>query len=114
MVSICVQSFITNDLRLAFSIDPFEEMLDDICDKMQANHVERLKKGDCSIEMGIVFNDFITNFERVGDHCSNVAISMIELEHDSLATHHFEDTLTDEQKKSRDELLDSYKSKYNI
>lgn len=114
MLTICVQAFLTKDMRLAYSIDPFEEMIDDICNKMKANHIERLKKGECTIEDGIAFNDLITDLERLGDHCSNIAISMIELEHDSLATHNFEDTLTEQQKRSRDELLNSFKSKYGI
>lgn len=115
MCALTVQAFQYDDLKIAFQIEPFEQMIDDICEKMKSNHIERLKKDQCSMVLGITFNDLITDLERVGDHCSNVAVSMIELkENYSLNTHDFETKLTDEQKENYNNLLASYKSKYGI
>ena len=80
MLTLTAEAFINNDLKLAYSINPFESVVDDICEKLKLNHVERLKKGNCTIEAGIAFNDLITDLERIGDHCNNVFISMLEQE----------------------------------
>lgn len=114
MCTLATQAFEYNDLRLAFQIEPFEQLIDDICEKMKTNHIERMMRDECSMVVGIVFNDLITDLERIGDHCSNVAISMIELDKDSLNTHNFEDKLTAEQRENYNALLNSYKSKYGI
>lgn len=113
MCALAVQAFEYNDLKIAYQIEPFEQLIDDICEKMKMNHIERLKKDECSMVTGIIFNDLITDLERIGDHCSNVAVSMIELkEHDSLNVHDLK--LTQEQKENYNTLLDSYKAKYDI
>lgn len=114
MVSICIQAFTTGNLRLAFAIEPFEEMIDQICEKMKTNHIERLKNSECTIVNGIVFNDTITDLERIADHCSNIALAMLEAADDSIEIHHLSDSFTDQQKKEYKELLDNYKSKYGI
>lgn len=114
MITITVEAFVNNDIHIAYSIEPFEQTIDDICEKMKSNHIERLKKGECTIEHGIAFNDLITDLERVGDHCSNIALTIIGLENDSLDMHHFLDTLTDAQKEEYDNLLNNYRSQYNI
>lgn len=114
MLSICIQAFTTGNLRLAFAIEPFEEMIDQISEKMKTNHIERLKNSECTIVNGIVFNDTITDLERIADHCSNIALAMLEAADDSIEIHHLSDSFTDQQKKEYKELLDNYKSKYGI
>ena len=115
MVTLATQAFEYNDLKLAYEIEPFEQMIDDICEKMKLNHIERLKHDQCTMVNGIAFNDLITDLERVGDHCSNIALAMIELEqNDALNTHNFEEKLSPEQSENYERLLQSYKSKYGI
>ena len=83
------EAFVKSDIHLAMKVEPLEEVIDDLCDKMKLRHVERLQKGQCTITQGFVFNDLSTNFERVSDHCSNIAVAIIELEAGSFDTHEY-------------------------
>ena len=74
-------------------MEPLEAFIDDLCDRMKLNHVTRLQKGVCTIHQGFVFNDIVTNCERVSDHCSNIAVAMIELNGDEFQTHEYLNTL---------------------
>lgn len=114
MLAITVEAFLNNNINLAYTIEPFEQTIDDITEKMKENHIERLKNNECTLVHGIAFNDLITDLERVGDHCSNIALTIIGLESDSLDMHNFEANLTQEQKEHYNDLLNSYKSKYGI
>ena len=114
MITLTVDAFINHNLNYAYAIEPFEQLIDDICDKMKSNHIERLKNDQCTIEHGIAFNDLLTDIERVGDHCSNIALTIIGLENDSLDMHHFEDNLTAEEKENYNYLLENYRVKYNM
>ena len=97
IMRLTMQAFVENDLTLAVQIEPLEELIDQLCDKVKSRHVERLQKGQCTIQQGFVLNDLLTSLERVGDHCSNVAVAMIELADDSFATHEYLDQLLDKQ-----------------
>ena len=114
MLTLTAEAFINNDLKLAYSINPFESVVDDICEKLKLNHVERLKKGNCTIEAGIAFNDLITDFERIGDHCNNVFISMLEQEMDDYDMHQIKNTFTTDQIRDYNQLLETYKVKYSV
>lgn len=114
MLTLTAEAFINNDLKLAYSIDPFESVVDDICEKLKLNHVERLKKGNCTIEAGIAFNDLITDLERIGDHCNNVFISMLEQEMDDYDMHQIKNTFTADQIRDYNQLLETYKVKYSV
>ena len=87
------RAFVEDDLELALQIEPLEEVIDGLCDEMRNHHVDRLQQGICTLQHGFVFNDLLTNYERVGDHCSNVAVAMIELAHDLFDTHEYIDSL---------------------
>lgn len=82
-------AFTTEDLELAYRIEPLEEVIDSLCDEMKLHHVDRLQRGICKLDQGFVFNDLLTNYERVADHCSNLAVAMIELESASFDTHEY-------------------------
>lgn len=114
MLTLTTEAFINNDLKLAYSINPFESVVDDICEKLKLNHVERLKKGNCTIEAGIAFNDLITDLERIGDHCNNVFISMLEQEMDDYDMHQIKNTFTSDQIRDYNQLLETYKVKYSV
>ena len=74
-----ITAFTTGDLTLAYRVEPLEEVIDALCDEMKLHHVDRLQQGICTLHQGFVFNDLLTNFERVSDHCSNLAVATIEL-----------------------------------
>ena len=89
IVRITVEAFISNDEELAIRVEPLEEVIDGLCDEMKSHHVERLQAGACTLLQGFIFTDLTTNFERVADHCSNIAVAIIELESDSFDTHEY-------------------------
>ena len=78
-----IHAFVEGDLAAASRVEPLEEIIDGLCDELKLHHVDRLQKGVCTLSQGFVFNDLLTNFERVADHCSNIAVAMIELESDA-------------------------------
>ena len=73
-----IKAFVENDTQLAMRIDPLEEVIDDLCDEIKANHIARVSRQECTLENGFVFNDLLTDYERISDHCSNVAVDIIE------------------------------------
>ncbi len=114
IVSISVSSFITNDLAQAARVEPLEEIVDDLCDEMKLHHIIRLQDGTCTLGQGYVFNDLLTNFERVADHCSNIAVAMIELESDSFDTHEYLGSLREMKTGTYQRYLDEYGKKFAL
>ena len=84
-----IQAFIYNNPELALRIDPLEEVIDDLCDNLKSNHIERLSKQECTLEVGFVFNDLLTDYERIADHCSNVGVDILESGREFLETHEY-------------------------
>lgn len=79
ILTITLKSFGENDVRLAEEVEPIEEVVDDLRDQIKLNHIIRLQKSECTIEHGFVLSDLLTNYERVSDHCSNIAGCVIEI-----------------------------------
>ena len=80
VLNLAVDAFVLGDIRTAAQVEPLEEVIDMLRTDIKANHVERLRTGVCTIELGFVLGDLLHNLERVGDHCSNIAASVIEME----------------------------------
>lgn len=87
ILSMTFEAFYNNDLTLAKKIEPLEQVVDKLIYKIKSAHVKRLQKGVCAIETGFVYTDFLTNCARVADHCSNVAVCLIQISSDSFDTH---------------------------
>lgn len=83
--------FEDEDIDMAKSVEPLEELIDYLSDELKNRHIERLREGNCTIEQGFVFSDITTNFERISDHCSNIAVSLIEIKDDEYDTHRYLD-----------------------
>ena len=81
------EAFERGDVRLAMQVEPLEQVIDQLKERMRTNHIMRLKNGDCSIETGFVLSDILTNLERVSDHCSNIAGCVIDLRQHNLNLH---------------------------
>ena len=77
----------SNDAEVAAKVEPLEQVIDGLISKIRANHIRRLQKGSCTIEGGFILADLLNNYERVSDHCSNIAVAIIEVEHNSFDTH---------------------------
>jgi len=89
ILDLAIRSYQTNDVPLAKWVEPLEEVIDDIIHELKLRHIERLKAGRCTVEMGFILNDLLTNYERVADHCSNLAICVIELDQGELNAHEY-------------------------
>jgi len=114
IVTNAIQAFLTNDLELASKIEPLEELIDNLCDELKLHHVQRLKSGTCSINSGFVFNDILNDYERIADHCSNIAVAMIALESDSFDTHAYLDSVKRLKTETYAKYFDEYSRKYII
>lgn len=107
-------AFSANDLCQAYRVEPLEEHIDELCDEIKLHHVERLQTGECSIELGFVYNDLLTNLERVADHCSNVAIAVIEMEENAYDAHDYVIRLREQRAHHFDTYYNEYCEKYRI
>lgn len=114
IVSESVRVFEEEDFASARQIEPFEEAIDDIHKEMKKRHAKRLRKGKCSVEMGFVLSDLTNNYERIADHCSNIAISVMQLKEDETHAHEYVDTLEKETGSEFDVAYHSYLSKYAL
>lgn len=74
---------------MAHHVEPLEQVIDVMASNAKSDHVERLQQGRCTIQSGFVWSDLLTNFERVGDHCSNIAVALIETSVGSFGTHRY-------------------------
>ena len=107
-------AFSANDTSLAYRVEPLEEHIDELCDEMKLHHVERLQTGECSIALGFVYNDLLTNLERVADHCSNVAIAVIEQEENAYDAHDYVIRLREQRAHHFDVYYNEYCTKYQL
>ena len=107
-------AFSANDPGLAYHVEPLEEHIDELCDEVKLHHVERLQTGECSISLGFVYNDLLTNLERVADHCSNVAIAVIEMEENAYDAHDYVIRLREQRAHHFDAYYEEYCKKYQI
>ena len=114
ILDLSFSAFIEEDDRKARMVEPLEEHIDVLCDEMKLRHVDRLQKGVCSLAQGFVFNDILTNFERVADHCSNIAVAMIELESDAYDTHDYVINLKELHSQQFDQQYEQFAKKYQI
>lgn len=80
-------AFVYNDLKAARDVEPLEQVIDGLKTKMRNNHISRLKNGECSIEVGFVWADLLTNLERTADHCSNIAVCVIDANENNMNLH---------------------------
>ena len=102
------------DLELAKRVEPLEELIDGLCDEMKLHHVDRLQKGVCTLSQGFVFNDLLTNYERVADHCSNIAVAMIELEADTFDTHEYLSSVKAMKSAAYERYYEEYRQKFAL
>ena len=114
IVNIAFSSFIDNDVQAATRVEPLEEIIDGICDEMKSHHVERLQQGVCTLLQGFVFNDLLTNYERVADHCSNIAVAIIEVESESFDTHEYLSSVKEMKNAAFARYYDEYRQKYAL
>ena len=101
ILNMTVEAFEYDDISMAKKVEPLEEVIDDLNLLIKNRHVQRLRAGECTIELGFVLNDILTNYERVSDHCSNVAVTIIQTEDYDVEAHQYIGRLKDEDEFKR-------------
>ncbi len=109
-----VDSFCKGDDISATHVEPLEEVIDSLSKKIKENHIKRLQKGKCTIEMGFILEDILTGLERVSDHCSNIAIEMITIYDNDYNTHEYFKSFSSEERASFDEEYEELIKRYPI
>lgn len=107
-----IRAFIENDRELAMTVEPLEEVVDQLNKDVKKRHIKRLQNGTCTIELGLLLSDIATNYERVSDHCSNLAVYMIQIEDSGFEAHEYVNNLKSETKKQFDLMMEDYKRQY--
>ncbi len=109
-----VNAYINNDISLAVRVEPLEQVIDNLTAEIKTKHIERLQRGECTIEMGFILSDMLTNYERISDHCSNIAVAMIEINHGGFDTHKYLNTLKNSNNKEFNASFEEYSTKYAL
>ena len=109
-----VDSFCTDDDKNAIHVEPLEEVIDTLSKKIKENHIRRLKKGKCTIEMGFILEDILTGLERVSDHCSNVAVEMITIYDNEYNTHEYFRNFSENERNRFNQEYENLLKKYPI
>lgn len=107
-------AFINNDIDLAQTIEPLEQVINNLKAQLRAKHSKRMSDGECSIENGMLFFDIINSFERIADHCSNLAVCIIELSQGSYKTHSYLKGVKNSDNKYFMESFEEYLNKYAV
>ena len=114
IVEMTVKVFEDEDTELAVHVEPLEEVIDTLNDEVKKKHVKRLRKGKCTIELGFVLSDITTNYERVADHCSNIAVSLIQIKEDGYETHEYLDNIKENDAIRFHMEYKEYRKKYKL
>lgn len=113
VLDLAVNAFVNKDVELAVRIDPLEEVVDDLKETLRNRHIERLRRGECSTTLGFVFTDILTDLERVSDHCSNIAVNVLQQGENEYETHSFEASIK-HGNNSFESLYKEYAQKYSV
>ncbi len=114
IVNMSYKAFEDENVQEAMLVEPLEEVIDDMNIELKARHIRRLREGKCTIELGFVHSDIITNYERIADHCSNIAVCIIEIKQDGFDTHEYLGTIKREDNEQFKARYAQYKEKYKL
>ena len=115
IINLAISAFREGDMDKAVMVEPLEQVVDDLRDNLKNRHIERLQHGECTIEMGFVLSDLLTNLERIGDHCSNIAGCLLEMEaHEDLDIHAYLRQVRDSDGTEYANYYEYFKHKYSI
>ena len=108
-----LEAFRRDDVYLAGKVEPMEQVVDELTRELKARHILRLQNEVCTIELGFIFSDLLNNYERVADHCSNLAVAVIEMAQDSFDTHEYLAGIKAGDKKFA-QRLEKYRRRYTM
>lgn len=114
ILTITTKTLVNEDVELAKRVEPLEQIIDKLRSKIKAGHIRRLQEGRCTVEQGFVLSDLLHDCERVSDHCSNIAVCILEIENSSLETHEYLSHVKNDGENEFFERYAEYKEKYKI
>lgn len=112
IMDITTEAFCENDIEKAKKVEPLEQVIDILIANSKNRHIERLQNGTCTIELGFILTEVLNNIERVSDHCSNVAVCLIQIEQSTFEKHHYLNELKASGEEEFKKNFDFYKEKY--
>lgn len=107
-------AFVAQDVQRALTVEPLEEVIDKLNKDVKKRHIKRLRKGKCTIDLGLILSDIATNFERVADHCSNIAVCLIQVQDNELEAHSYINQLKDGEHLSFEKQVELLEQKYSL
>ena len=114
ILTLTVEAFSKNDLTEAVKVEPLEQVIDDLTKEIRNHHIDRLQKGKCDSRLGVFLTDYITNCERASDHCSNIAVCLIQTHNSSFETHDYLNELKAGQEPAFVGQFTMYQDKYHL
>lgn len=114
ILNMSINVFESEDLEMAELVEPLEEVIDQLNVEMKKRHIKRLRKGKCTIELGFILSDITTNFERVADHCSNIAVNLLQSGDEEFEAHEYKDILKTSDNLDFQGRVMAYRSKYTL
>jgi len=114
IAELTIRAFIDNDLEEALKVDPLEEVIDDLCDEIKYRHIDRVSRQVCSLENGFVFNDLLTDYERISDHCSNISLDVLDSGDEEFLPHEYHLSMDYRQNEVFQNFFEEYKKKYEL
>lgn len=112
ILSLTIDSFEAGDIVAAHEVEPLEQVIDSLIAASKTSHIERLQAGRCTIQTGFVLSDILNNYSRVSDHCSNIAVALIETTQGSFETHEYLNEVKTGSSQSFQERYQHYLEKY--
>ena len=113
IIDLSFRAFRDNDLETAYQVEPLEQVIDDLKEKLRLHHILRLQQGTCSIETGFVWSDLLNALERIGDHCSNIAGCVVDTAHQNMNMHEALRSAQEENPSYRDQYR-AFAAKYSL
>lgn len=114
ILTLATSAFVNEDRKQAIEVEPLEEVIDKLNKDVKKHHIKRLRKGKCTIDLGLILSDIATNFERVADHCSNIAVCLIQVQDTELEAHSYVNQLKDGEHISFEKQVELLTQKYSL
>ena len=114
LLDMTAEAFETNNLDLAIMVEPLEQTIDKLVYEMKRNHIVRLQAEECTIKLGFAFNDLLTSYERAADHCSNIAVAVVEAAKGTFEPHEYMKNVKYDHKEDFEKLYRQYRNRYNL
>ncbi len=114
IATLAITAYQNEDLQMALEVEPLEQLIDELEEAIRTKHIERLQKGECTVELGFILTDVITNYERIADHCSNLAVCVLQVQKGNFDTHAYIDNLKANKDDKFEEKYNGYKKEFML